>query len=83
MLSLKVDSETKSIKIEMMLKGETKSLEVEIKKYQIIKDMDKVFIEIEELETNREWLNIVIDTYLHNKKIEVPQKFVPLLDIAL
>ena len=83
MLSLKVDSETKSIKIEMMLKGETKSLDVEIKKYRITKDMDKVFIEIEELETNREWLNIVIDTYLHNKKIEVPQKFVPLLDIAL
>ena len=83
MLSLKVDSESKNIKIEMMLKGETKSLEVEIKKYRITKDMGKVFIEIEELETNREWLNIVIDTYLHNKKIEVPKKFVPLLDIAL
>jgi len=83
MLSLKVDSETKSIKIEMMLKGETNSLELEIKKYEITKDMDKVFIKIHELSTNREWLNIIIDTYLQNKRVEIPTKFVPLLDIAL
>ena len=83
MLNLKVDSETKSIQIELMLKGEINKLEVEIKEYKIIQENDEVFIEIAQLETNREWLNIIIDSYLNNKKIAIPKKYVPLLDIAL
>jgi len=34
MLSLKVDSETKNIKIELMLKGEADKLDIEIKEYK-------------------------------------------------
>jgi len=83
MLSLKVDSETKNIKIELMLKGEADKLDIEIKKYEIVQENGEVFIAISELKTNREWLNIIIDSYLKNRKIPVPKKYVPLLDIAL
>jgi hypothetical protein len=83
MLNLKVNSENKSIKIDMMLKGEAENLTIEITKYNIAEENGKVFIEIVDLKTNREWLNIVIETFLSKKRVEVPQKFVPLLDIAL
>ena len=83
MLNFNVDSKTKSIKIELMLKGEVEKLEVEIKEYKITRESDEVFIEIIELETNREWLNIIIASYVKNKRIAVPKKYAPLLDIAL
>lgn len=83
MFNLKIDSETKNISIDMKLKGETKSLEMEIKEYSIIKENDKTFIEITELETNREWINIIIDTYMKNRRVEVPHKYASLLEIVL
>jgi hypothetical protein len=83
MLNLKVDSETKSLSMELMLKGEFEQLNVAIGKYSIIEEDDKLFLKIEELSTNREWLNIIIDTYLKENKIELPKKYASLLEIAL
>jgi hypothetical protein len=83
MLNLKVDSETKSLSMELMLKGEFEQLKVAIGKYSIIEEDDKLFLKIEELSTNREWLNIIIDTYLKENKIELPKKYASLLEIAL
>jgi predicted nucleic-acid-binding protein len=83
MVNFRIDSDNKNIKIELMLKGESDTLFVEIPKYQILEVDGKVYIDIYEIKTNREWLNIVIETYLKNKRVEVPQKFAPLLEIAL
>jgi hypothetical protein len=83
MINLSVDSKDKSINIELMLKGETEKLIVTVSKYQITEIDGKTFINIDSLSTNREWLNIVIETYLKDKRVEIPEKFVPLLEIAL
>jgi predicted nucleic-acid-binding protein len=82
-VNFRIDSDNKNIKIELMLKGESDTLFVEIPKYQILEVDGKVYIDIYEIKTNREWLNIVIETYLKNKRVEVPKKFAPLLEIAL
>jgi hypothetical protein len=83
MLNLKVDSETKSISMEIMLKGELKPLSISINKYEIIEEEDKLFVKVSEMETNREWINIIISTYLQENKIEIPKKYASLLEIAL
>jgi hypothetical protein len=83
LVNFQIDSDNKNIKIELMLKGESDRLFVEIPKYQIVEVDERTYIDIYEIKTNREWLNIVIETYVKNKRIEVPAKFAPLLQIAL
>jgi hypothetical protein len=83
MLNLKVDSENKSFKIELMLKGELETLELEIREYKLIEEDDKAFIELKDITTNREWMNIMINTYMVDRRVEIPKMYVPLLEIAL
>jgi len=83
MFNLKVDSENKNIKIELMLKGEVEPLIIEIDNYSIVEEEEKIFIDIKHINTNREWLNVIINTYIiKNHKIEIPKKYASLLDIV-
>ncbi len=83
MVDLKIDSDTKRIYAEFMLKGEVDKLVLDIRKYQIVEENGETFVEISELETNREWLNIVFKNFLPTNRIPIPERFVPLLEISL
>lgn len=83
MINFRLDSEKKVIQIEMMLKGEADTIKFQIGKYKIIDEEGKVFIEISELVTNREWMNVAIANFLPDKRIEVPAKYRKALDIAM
>jgi len=83
MINFRLDSEKKVVQVEMMLKGEADTIKFQIGKYEIIEEDDKVFIEISELVTNREWMNVAISNFLPEKRIEVPSKYRKALDIIL
>jgi len=83
MVNLKVDSETKNIELEVMLKGEDKPLSLKISDYKIVRDNGATFIDISNVESNREWINLMFDSFFKNRQIEIPQQYAPLLDIAL
>jgi len=83
MINFRLDSEKKIVQIEMMLKGEVDTIKFQIGKYEIIEENDKVFIEISNLVTNREWMNVAISDFLPKKRIEVPAKYRKALDIVM
>lgn len=83
MINFRLDSEKKVIQVEMMLKGEVDSIKFQVGKYEIIEEDGKVFIEVSELVTNREWMNVAIANFLPEKRIEVPAKYRKALDIAM
>jgi hypothetical protein len=83
MINFKLDSEEKKISVEMKLKGEVDVIYFEIGRYEIFKEDEKLFIEISEFNTNREWMNVAIGNFLSAKKIEIPMKYEKVLQIAL
>jgi len=83
MINFKLDSDNKKISVEMKLKGEVDNIYFEIGKYNIFKEGEKLFIEIKELDTNREWMNVAIANFIPSKRFEIPAKYEKVLEIAL
>ncbi len=83
MINFRLDSESKVIQVEMMLKGEDEPIKFQVGKYDIIEEDGKVFVEVSELVTNREWMNLAINNYLPSKKIEIPAQYKKMLDIFM
>ncbi len=72
MINLKIDSKLKTIRLELELKGETEAIHVEIPSYSIIRDGETTFIEFTEIHVSREWMNVLVEKYLKDKRFEIP-----------
>jgi hypothetical protein len=71
-LEFDLDSEHKKIYLELMLIGEYESLKVEIKEYHLYEELGKVYIELVEVQTSREWINNIINLYIKSNRFELP-----------
>ncbi len=83
MINFRLDSESKIIQVEMMLKGEEEPIKFQVGTYDIVEEDGKLFVEVSDLVTNREWMNLAINNYLPNKKIEVPIQYKKMLEIFM
>jgi len=74
-IAFKIDSQNKSFLIELILKGETLPIRIEINKYEFIQHDDTSSVIIYSLSANREWMQTVMDFFVLNKEFELPKKF--------
>jgi len=74
-IAFKIDSKDKSFLMELMLKGETQPVRIEITKYEFKRHDEKSFVIIYDLKANREWMQTVMEFALLNKEFELPSKF--------
>lgn len=74
MTSIQIDSTAKSIHVELDLKGETAPLAIDVKSYELLTESGETLIEIGDIVTSREWLNILIADFLkpENRRFPVP-----------
>ena len=77
--SLRLDSTAKRITIEVELKGEASPLEVEVLDYEITEDKGRFFAKAKKIRTSREWLTILANDKLCDKRFEVPAQVGSLL----
>ena len=73
-VAFKIDSKDGSFLIELMLKGESLPIRIEINKYEFIKHEDHTSVIIYSLTANREWMQTVMDFALLNKEFKLPKK---------
>ena len=73
-LAFKIDSKDRSFLIEMMMKGEKLPIKIDIKRYEFIKYDNYTAVVMYELETNREWMQTLMDMFILNKEFELPTK---------
>lgn len=74
MLDLNIDSDGKSIDIKMQLKGEDEPVIIKIVNYHLTEENDKAFIQIQKVESSKEWIKLLADDLLTGKKIELPSQ---------
>lgn len=75
MLDLNIDSENKRISLQVLLKGEPEPLTIKINSYEFFTEEEKKYILISNIVTSKEWMNLVIQDFLPEKKIEIPPNF--------
>lgn len=85
MVKFNVDSQSKTIHLNLLLKGEVENLNVDIKSYELLEENEKVFIKFNDIETSREWINTVIEYFVKDKsdRVEVPKEYLKLLNMVL
>ncbi len=82
-LKLNVNSNDKSIDLEIMLEGELEPISVKIDKYTLIEKNGKKFIKIDDIHTSRTWLNRVAVNFLNGKEFELPDKYADIIETLI
>ena len=83
MLKLNLDSESKTIELELMLDGEKEPLQVKVNHYKLSQENGKHYLVAEDIVTSRAWINTVASQYLHGQKFEIPEEYAKLLKVVV
>ena len=83
MLKLNLDSNNKSIEMEVMLEGEKEPLTVNVQKYEMTQEGKKHFLKIQGVKTSRAWINTVASSYLEGKTFEIPAEYANMLKVVV
>ena len=83
MLKLNLNSEEKSIELEVMLEGEKEPLTVKVENYALEEEKGKYFLKIYGVETSRAWINTLASSYLEGKSFEIPAEYAKMLKVIV
>jgi len=74
MTHINIDSQKRSLDIELDLKGEATPLQINIKNYRLIDESGETYIELSDITTSREWINALLGDYpdLEKRRYKVP-----------
>jgi hypothetical protein len=78
-----IDSGTKQIRFQFLLKGENNPVSVLLKDYTVFRDDSKYFFKVLEADTNKEWLTLLFQDFLVKKSIEVPNQYYSYIKLLL
>jgi hypothetical protein len=75
MLNLSIDSKNSRIHIELMPKGESQSVTLEIEEYQLTSAAGAEFIVIKKASASREWIDALIQDFVIGRPLPLPEKY--------
>lgn len=73
MTTLQIDPTNRRASFDLQLKGETQPLHVDIGRYELIELNGKTYLEIHNVTTSREWMTLLAQQMLKDKRFEVPE----------
>jgi hypothetical protein len=83
MFYFRLDTDKNVVQMEIELKGEQDSIKMQIDTFDVVKEDEKLFVKIDKIKTNREWMNLAIEDFVKEQKIEIPAKFERLIDVIM
>jgi len=73
MINLQIDSKRKTIRLELELKGENEPIWIDVPSYQVVQKDGTTLIEFDRINISREWMEVVVEKYLKEKRFEIPE----------
>jgi hypothetical protein len=83
MLSLSIDSKTSRIRLEVLPKGETQPITINIDEYQLTNVAGADFIVIKKASSSREWIHALLQDFAIGKTLPIPPKYASVLKTVL
>jgi len=80
---LDFNTNTKTIDIEVQLKGEIEILKIFVDKYEIKEENSRHYLIVNHIKSSKEWLTSVLEEYVNNEKFEVPSEYVTILKAVI
>ncbi|SPE51196.1 conserved hypothetical protein [Verrucomicrobia bacterium] len=78
-MKLEIDSKAKTMWAELALKGETGPIAVKIGRYELVQENGVTAISFQGATCSREWISVVLNEYLADRKFQVPDAVKKLL----
>jgi hypothetical protein len=72
---LELDTQSRSIDLEISLAGESEPLTARIALYEITEEEGRCFLAAEKIVTSREWINRLFEEHLKDRRVEIPQRY--------
>jgi hypothetical protein len=82
-LKLKLDSDTKTIEIEIMLDGEKEPLSVRVERYWTIEEDGHHYLMADGISTSRRWIDTVAEHFVSGKRFEIAPEYVKMLSLVV
>ena len=82
MLNFQLDSQAKTITLEMLLKGEREPIRVTLAGYEIL-DGTPPRLRFGGATASREWLEVVLNQFVVNQPVELPANLAPVLRLLV
>ncbi|RUM68921.1 MAG: hypothetical protein DSZ07_05765 [Sulfurovum sp.] len=80
---LDFNTNTKTIDIEVELKGENKILKIFVDQYEIKEENSRHYLIINHIKSSKEWLTSLLEEYVNNENFEVPSEYVKILKAVI
>ena len=78
-LKLHLDSENKTIELELLLDGEKEPLHVSVYHYTLSEENGRHYLIAKDIVTSKAWINTAASQFLHGQKFEIPEEYVKLI----
>jgi hypothetical protein len=75
LISLRLDTSSRIIDLEILLKGETLPISVRMIDYGMITEGERHFVTCGKVSVSREWMKILAEELLQDKVFELPSKY--------
>ena len=73
MTSLHIDSNRKTIRLELELKGESSPIVVEVENYDLLQQDDGTFLRLNRISASREWITLLLREWVPKQQIKLPR----------
>ena len=86
LLSLNLESATRRVSADLLLKGETQPVRVEMAGYQVIEEEEGLRLTYDDLTVSRDWLQTLADNLLASRSIKLPtsaRRFWPVIRLLV
>ena len=86
MLDFSVQPDTKTITLEVLLKGEQSPIKIVLDGYELLEPTapnGKPALRVTRATASREWMQVLLGQYLEGKPIELPPQAAPLLKLLI
>ena len=80
---LTLDTKSKKIALKIGLKGELEPLLVTVNRYEIKEIEERHYLIAHDVDTSREWINLLANEYLYSEKFEIPQKYLKMIKAVI
>lgn len=82
MLNLQLDSQTKTLSLELLLKGEAEPVRLTLTGYEILEG-NPPRLRVGGATASREWLAVLLNQFVVGHPVELPANFAPVLRLLL
>ena len=83
MLDLDIDSRNKTIRIEILPKGEASPIEIKVLEYEVFFDGKEASIAVKKVSASREWIEVLLNDVAVGRKFPIPEKYAGMICLVL